>query len=410
MHILKTFRLPFKDQDGDWVDSEAFVYTSPAQMIAFSKAVHCIPTIETPSGPARVLAGMADTTFKMIAEGWVESQYGLRTLARAPNGSISQKFLPFLCAVARTENNLVYREMFDCIRLVEKQLISFKGIAIPRFIVGQFCSDANDGLIKAAEETLCEEPQDGEDAYYAESFSDWSHISRNALTRVKDKLQKQSYAVVAQRHLDALHLCRSRKQFLSLANLVMQEWRIQKEYALATWFESELLPLKWSINDTGFPGQDPNSQPLESDHRDQKRTRHGEKQLTPLQQYLTKSLPAKLGFIANKLTSREFHFTTPPGAPHRNVNARAYEFVQTDTDSSDRDVYQNYFRINIRGQGGLKMMKQSDRIIANGSIVFNSSENMIQKNIDNSVDKTKAFTYVKSLMGVLPAKLTCLKH
>ena len=81
MIVLKTFRLPYEDKGGDVVDSEAFVYTSKAQMLAFAAAVEAMPVIEGMSGgPGRLLCGMLDTTFKMTTEGWVESQYGMRDL------------------------------------------------------------------------------------------------------------------------------------------------------------------------------------------------------------------------------------------------------------------------------------------------------------------------------------------
>ena len=93
------------------------MYTSKAQMLAFAAAVEAMPVIEGMSGgPGRLLCGI--TTFKMTTEGWVESQYGMRDLQRAPNGSISQNYIPFLSSVSRTDCHLVYRH----IRLVEHML------------------------------------------------------------------------------------------------------------------------------------------------------------------------------------------------------------------------------------------------------------------------------------------------
>ena len=163
MVILKTFRVPFQNKDGDTVDSEAFVYTSKAQMLAFSEAVKALPVIESmKGGPGRLLAGMSDTTFKLISEGWVESQYGMRDLRRADDGSISQCFIPFLSSVSRTESSLAYRKMFDCIRLVESIFHDFMNINLPRFLKDQISSDANKGLIKAVENTPCEEVSEEE--------------------------------------------------------------------------------------------------------------------------------------------------------------------------------------------------------------------------------------------------------
>ena len=106
-------------------------------------------------------------------------------------------------------------------------------------------------------------------------FQDWSHISRNSIMRQKDKVYNVSNLPIMQEHLQKLHLCRSRPLFLALASLVLKDKRHRKKHAIATWFESALMPKKWTINDTQMPGQDPNSQPMESDHRNTKRYRHG---------------------------------------------------------------------------------------------------------------------------------------
>jgi len=103
------------------MESEAFVYTSKAQILTFAKAVKRLP--QHKATQLRLLPGFADATFKLISEGWVESQYAMRTLERQPDGKITQKFLPFLSAVSRTESAAVYRELFDCIRLVEEILV-----------------------------------------------------------------------------------------------------------------------------------------------------------------------------------------------------------------------------------------------------------------------------------------------
>jgi len=113
-------------------------------MLAFAAAVEAMPVIEGMSGgPGRLLCGI--TTFKMTTEGWVESQYGMRDLQRAPNGSISQNYIPFLSSVSRTDCHLVYRH----IRLVEHMLKDFLGRIIPRFLIAQVSSDSHAGLVKA---------------------------------------------------------------------------------------------------------------------------------------------------------------------------------------------------------------------------------------------------------------------
>jgi hypothetical protein len=127
----------------------------------------------------------------------------------------------------------------------------------------------------------------------------------------------------------------------------------------------------------------------------------------PVGVFVTEAIPRKLLFAAQKLEGRRFNFVTPPGKPHRNVTVRAREIVRVDNDDDHTETYTNYYKIQSRGAGGqLKLCSKSDRYVANGSVVFNSSDNLFQRNVDYALSKGKATRYLKSLVGVLPPQCT----
>jgi hypothetical protein len=191
-----------------------------------------------------------------------------------------------------------------------------------------------------------------------------------------------------QEHIQNLHMCQSRLQFETLAQLVLKDWRARNEHALATWFEKELYPMRWCINDTGIPGQDPNTQPLESDHRNSKRSRHGMNAKVPLGVFIKESISRKLLFAAQKLENKTFHFTTPPGEPHRDVLVRANELLDTDNNEDHTKIYCNYFEVKSANVPGfVKISTNPPRLVEHGSVVFNSSQHMWQRNVDWSMTK-----------------------
>ena len=104
----------------------------------------------------------------------------------------------------------------------------------------------------------------------------WPHIARTTLPKYKKKMQRSSFEKEAKADIAMLHLSRSRLQFDSLADLMIDSWRNAGENEVADTFLAEYLspPYKaWSITSSGIPGVVPNNNAMESYHRDLKRPR-----------------------------------------------------------------------------------------------------------------------------------------
>jgi hypothetical protein len=107
----------------------------------------------------------------------------------------------------------------------------------------------------------------------------WPHIKRNALIQNRHKIFSSNYFEKAQDDISQLHLARSQRQFVSLASLMLHQWRADRENELADWFEATYLiePFnRWSVTSSGIPGVSPNQNPIESFHREQKREQFGQ--------------------------------------------------------------------------------------------------------------------------------------
>jgi hypothetical protein len=83
----------------------------------------------------------------------------------------------------------------------------------------------------------------------------------------------------AQKNIADLHLSRSDKQFDALALIMLRHWELKRESTLSNWFRVEYLTSpynRWGITASGIPGSDPNSNTIESSHRDDKRDKFGQ--------------------------------------------------------------------------------------------------------------------------------------
>jgi hypothetical protein len=73
-------------------------------------------------------------------------------------------------------------------------------------------------------------------------------------------------------------LARSAGQFIAMGVLMLADWHERGENLLAEWFRTEYLtpPYNtWHVSASGIPGADPQQQPIESYHRNDKRNCFG---------------------------------------------------------------------------------------------------------------------------------------
>lgn len=83
----------------------------------------------------------------------------------------------------------------------------------------------------------------------------------------------------AQRDIADLHLSRSDQQFDALGVIMLRHWELKGESTLVGWFRAEYLTSpynRWGITASGIPGCEPNSNVIESYHRDDKREKFGQ--------------------------------------------------------------------------------------------------------------------------------------
>jgi hypothetical protein len=107
----------------------------------------------------------------------------------------------------------------------------------------------------------------------------WPHIALNALPENKAKFTNVKFFDEAQQKIADLQLSRSEQQFDDLALIILRHWELKRESTLMKWFGVECLTSpynRWGITPSGIPGSDPNSNTIESSHRDDKRSKFGQ--------------------------------------------------------------------------------------------------------------------------------------
>jgi hypothetical protein len=386
--VLRVFETTF-EKDGQTLTSVGVVHSSPAALKHFAEVV--IPSMPVVENTGRIsVSGLTDTTFKMISEKMVEAQFGCRGLYRMSSGAVRQSFVNVLNAISRTEKQVTYEQMLDCIGIIG----DLTGIDIPDFDVEFISGDNCDGLING-----CETLDLGAGRKTVAGIC-YPHMARQTLRSHLDKFQDQSYFSTANQHVEMLHLCRSRQSYEILFPFVMDEWREVGEGAIAEYFQKEYFMKNWTINASGIPGQDPNNNPIEANHRDSKRGKWTMNKAVPLSIYLNESLPIKYAYEANRRQQHKLCFgPLLTGRPHREVLLKAQDLVETEQEG--RSMHTNYFVLqDIMKVGVAKgsAAKSEGRTITKG-IVFNSAKTLHQDNPDNAMTKEFAHRYIRALHG-----------
>lgn len=103
----------------------------------------------------------------------------------------------------------------------------------------------------------------------------WPHIKRNAIPKDASKMTSHEFMTVAQEDITHLHFTRSVQQFDAMSTMMICSWEQRGQHAFAAWLQKEYLtpPFnRWSVTASGIPGCNGNNNPVESYHRNEKRT------------------------------------------------------------------------------------------------------------------------------------------
>ena len=229
----------------------------------------------------------SDCTFKLINGDWTHGSLGGITVYRPTREAVARKYCPYMFAISKTEREETYAAMFQGVDIA----LEFMGLDSSEFYYSSAASDNCDGFYNALK--TYNDPKT--DLYglprkcaivllccllfYYLLFSAafitlcWPHIARTALSHNRSKFCNPGYEEVAQRDINFIHSCRSRKQEDIMTVMMLTKWIADGESPIADYWRKHVHKERRYISAgaTDIAGHDAENQPPESMHRDMKR-------------------------------------------------------------------------------------------------------------------------------------------
>jgi hypothetical protein len=295
-----------------------------------------------------------DTTFNLIEEGWALGAIGTRNTRRV-NGQMVGEFMPFCYMLSRTERGELVKNMFTDLRRGLQKFEDFYLVWDLVFL------DHKDGTITALSEV---EQMEGEvmilycyyclylqllllSAFIGALETDFGicgvHIEREVIQHYLPKFVDTAYVATAKSHVSLLRNdTGSQIQMNEFAKHMLIEWRRVGENEVAKTFEQEYCTPpynRWGVN--SFPevrGNPPENQPMESEHRSQKRNNFGvgHRVRTRLSFFITQQIYVLLGNKEETHANRSIdcHSSTLETGWPREMLLKAKELLHTMSDTT----------------------------------------------------------------------------
>lgn len=203
----------------------------------------------------------ADGTYKLHRGGWTLCDLGSHICRwDASTRKSVHTFYPLLYMFCRTECRDAYVAFFETLRAIPTALF---GAAEPLNVAcggldrSTFIAEAYFQVWPHIKLLLC-----------------WTHLARKfASNEFWAKLKVKDNKQLFEKHIRALHACRSEGQFRRLSSLILRVWVALDELVFAEYFEEYYVRDHWGnwfTSASPIPGVLPNAQGIESGHKIQK--------------------------------------------------------------------------------------------------------------------------------------------